>query len=239
MIPKIIHYCWFGAGSKSRLIKKCIASWQKYLPDYEFVLWNESNFDLSRYPFAKEAYDCRKYAFVADVARLHALTEYGGIYLDTDVEVLRSFDNLLALKAFIGFEQTGVIQTGVIGAEPHHHVIEEMLEYYIRRGGFDRVADGTVANSTLFADYFKRTGIPLTDRTAHYESISLFASECFCPINQATQEIVVTPQTYCIHYLAGSWLPVRDRFTRWIKSYMGNWFGFGFIDKARRLLGRK
>lgn len=239
MIPKIIHYCWFGSAGQSSLIKKCIASWHKYLPDYEFVLWNETNFDLSRYPFAQQAYDCHKYAFVADVARLHALSEYGGIYLDTDVELLRSFDNLLALKAFLGFEQEGVIQTGVIGAEPHHPVIEEMLGYYVRRGCFDLAVDGTVANSTLFAEYFRKSGISLADKTTHHKDISLYASECFCPINQATQEIVLTQQTYCIHYLAGSWLPVKDRCTRWIKSTVGNLIGFGVIERLRKLLGRK
>lgn len=236
MIPRIIHYCWFGAGKQSDLIKSCIKSWHKYMPDYKFVLWNEETFDISQYPFVKEAYEARKFAFVADVVRLYALVTQGGVYLDTDIEVLRPLDDLLNLKAFMGFEQAGVIQTGVIGSEPSHPIMKEMLNYYLDKKHFSLQVDGSIANSTLFAQYFASRGIILLNETRHYDEISLFASDYFCPINQATQEIVVSPNTYTIHYLVGSWLPTADRVSRRIKSIVGKTLGFVFVNKLRMFI---
>ena len=119
MIPKIIHYCWFGGKEMPELMQKCIASWKQHLPDYELHLWNEQNFDLDRFPYAREAYDNKKYAFVSDVARLWALKEYGGIYLDTDVEVLRPLDDFLHLPAFMGYEDGKLLNPamGIIGSK--------------------------------------------------------------------------------------------------------------------------
>lgn len=211
-------------------------SWENFFPGYEIKLWNEDNFNLDKYPFARQAYEQKKYAFVADVARLAALKAEGGIYLDTDIEVLKSFDNLLDLELFMGFEQPGVIQTGVIGSKPNHPIVISLLEYYSRKHGFDPNIDGTIANSTLFADYFYKLGYSLDDKTIHSSEFSLFASECFCPINQATQEITVTPETYCIHYLAGSWLPRRDRITRSMKSLIGNLIGYKNVERLRNIL---
>ena len=117
MIPKIIHYCWFGRGEMPSLAKKCIASWKKYLPEYKVKQWNEDNFDLNLYPYVAEAYAQRKFAFVTDVVRLYALYTEGGIYMDTDVEVLKPLDEFLRHPAFSGFEDEKNVPTGIMGAE--------------------------------------------------------------------------------------------------------------------------
>ena len=117
MIPKIIHYCWFGRGEMPPLAKKCIKSWKKYCPDYEIKEWNEDNFDLDMYPYAREAYDNRKFAFVTDVVRLYAIYTEGGIYMDTDVEVLKPLDSFLKHIAFSGYENDTLVPTGIMASE--------------------------------------------------------------------------------------------------------------------------
>ena len=117
MIPKIIHYCWFGSNKKPRKVRKCIAIWKKLLPDYEFIEWNEDNFDINMIEYAKEAYNEKKYAFVSDVARLYALLQFGGIYMDTDVELLKPLDSFLNHRAFCGFESENFLSTAMIGAD--------------------------------------------------------------------------------------------------------------------------
>ena len=129
MIPKIIHYCWFGRGEKPELAKKCIASWEKFCPDFEIREWNEDNCDYLAMPFMAEAYAAKKYAFVSDVMRLVVLEQYGGVYFDTDVEVLRDISPLLDDEGFIGFENDQYVASGLtIAAEAHHPVIQAMIE---------------------------------------------------------------------------------------------------------------
>lgn len=122
MIPHIIHYCWFGKGQKPNLVEQCMASWHRFMPDWTYMEWNEDNFDVASAPlYVRQAYDVRKYAFVSDYVRLWALEQYGGVYLDTDVEIIRSFEPLLQDTAFIGFEESLAHMPGtcVIGCEPH------------------------------------------------------------------------------------------------------------------------
>jgi mannosyltransferase OCH1-like enzyme len=119
MIPKVVHYCWFGRGPMTSLAEKCLASWKKYLPEYELMLWDEDNFDINIVPYVKEAYESGKFAFVTDYVRLYVLFNFGGIYLDTDVEVLKSLDNMLYLPAFSGYESNkySSFPTGIMASE--------------------------------------------------------------------------------------------------------------------------
>lgn len=134
MIEKIIHYCWFGENPKSDLIIKCIESWKKYCPDYKIIEWNENNFDVNMYEYTKQAYELKKYAFVSDVARLWAIYNYGGIYLDTDVELYKSLDELLNYEAFFCFENARSIATGLgCGASINNLLIKKMLDDYEER----------------------------------------------------------------------------------------------------------
>lgn len=135
MIPKTIHYCWFGKGKYPPLVKKCIRSWKKNLPDYTLCLWNEDNFDIERIPYMKKCYEMRKWAFISDYVRLHAIYNKGGIYLDTDVVALKSFDSLLYCNAFWGLEAVTeenyvFPESGVFGAVKGFHVIGEIMDYY-------------------------------------------------------------------------------------------------------------
>lgn len=129
MIPKVIHFCWFGKKRKPRLIKDCIRSWKRHLPDYEIIEWNEENSDLS-HPFVKEAYELKKWAFVSDYIRLKALYDFGGIYLDTDMMVLKSLDSLLENKCFFGAEDKDYVSCGIIGAEKNNKMIFDFLMKY-------------------------------------------------------------------------------------------------------------
>ncbi|MCC8153387.1 MAG: glycosyl transferase, partial [Tannerellaceae bacterium] len=130
MIPKIIHYCWFGKKEKPGKISKCIESWRRMLPDYQIIEWNEDNFDYESIEYAKSAYRNGKFAFVSDVARLRALIEYGGIYLDTDVEVLKSFDDLLNYHCVFGMEERNYIATSFMACEPQFPLIQEFFNTY-------------------------------------------------------------------------------------------------------------
>lgn len=143
MIPKIIHYCWFGGNPKPEIIKKCMATWEKYCPDWEVREWNEENFDVSAMPYTQEAYEAKKWAFVSDVARLYAVYECGGIYMDTDVELLQSIDYLCQYDAVFAFESDLNINTGMgFGASKNHGAVENMLKAYegvhfLKRGKLD------------------------------------------------------------------------------------------------------
>ena len=134
MIPKVIHYCWFGNNPKNKDVEKCMASWKKFCPDYEIIEWNESNFDINCIPFVKQAYDAKKWAFVTDYARLKIIYENGGIYLDTDVELLKPLDDLLKLDAYVGLQSAEYINTGLgFGAEKENEMIYEMMIDYNSR----------------------------------------------------------------------------------------------------------
>src|SRR5699024_8907222 len=128
MIPKIIHYCWFGGNELSKTTKVCINSWKKKLPDYKIIEWNESNFDINSNQYVKEAYQAGRYAFVTDYVRLYVLYHYGGIYMDTDVEVLKSLDSFLKHQAFTGCENEKNSVTGIIGSEKDHEWIKTLLD---------------------------------------------------------------------------------------------------------------
>lgn len=236
MIPKIIHYCWFGDKPIPKLETKCMESWHLKMPEYMIMRWDETNFPFEIYPFAKKALQKKKYAFVADVARLHALINHGGIYLDTDVEILKSLSPLLNNQLVMGFETDNVIQTGVIAAQSHHPYLVEMMEYYQGDGIGDITTDNFIANSALFAKHFAQKQIPLTNKEFQSENLLLLPSEYLCPINQATWEISTTDNTYCIHYLSGSWLGRKDRMSRKIKNIIGDIFGFSTVKNLRKLL---
>lgn len=140
VIPQVIHCCWFGGKPLTSLAQKCIESWNKYLPEYPIITWNEKTFDVDSVPFTQEAYSCKKYAFVSDYVRLWALYHYGGIYMDTDVEVISDLDKFMNFQAFSGFEQKNYMPTGIMAAVPHHPWIHCMLEHYRGRSFLTRTA---------------------------------------------------------------------------------------------------
>lgn len=152
MIPHIIHYCWFGKKDKPKEVIDFIESWKEKLPDYEFFEWNETNFDITAIPYVKEAYSKCKFAFVSDVARLQALYLYGGVYLDTDVEVLKDFDSFLQLEAFVGFEDNELISTAIIGAKSGNAIIEEWFNTYENRSFVNNGKMNQITNVRIFTN---------------------------------------------------------------------------------------
>ncbi|MBR5027969.1 MAG: glycosyl transferase [Bacteroidales bacterium] len=207
MIPKIIHYCWFGRGEMPEEAKKCIASWHKYMPDYEYKLWNEDNFDVDTVPYAREAYSAKKYAFVSDYVRLWALANTGGIYFDTDVEVLRPFDELLDHKAFAGFEgsKQSPLGTCVMASEPNGEWIKEQLDNYKDRHFIND--DGTLDLTTNvdFITYkMVEQGFVQNGMEQEYKDLHVFPVEYFSP-RMTTWEYNRTDNTYSDHLGLGSW----------------------------------
>lgn len=207
MIPKIIHYCWFGRGPKPELANKCIESWKKFLPEYEIKEWNEDNFDLNLYPYTKEAYENRKFAFVTDVVRLYALYNEGGIYMDTDVEVLKPLDKFLHHNAFSGFEDGVNVPTGIMASEKGGKWAKENLEYYNDRHFIGK--DGSLdlrTNVYTITNYMLQYGLKQDNTLQDFEGlITMYPKEYFCPLSVDGYELKITPNTHTIHHFMGSW----------------------------------
>ena len=206
-IPKKIHYCWFGRGPMNEMVQKCIDSWHRFMPDYEYILWNEDNFDVDTHPYVKEAYDAGKYAFVSDYVRLYALYTVGGIYMDTDVEVLRPYDDLLDLNGFIGFEGTKhhPVGTGTIASLKEGEWVKEQLKAY--EGVHFRKEDGTfdlTTNPVRITEVMIKGGFIQNGIKQFYLDMCVFPVDFFCP-RQTTGEYFLTENTYCDHHFMGSW----------------------------------
>lgn len=239
MIPKKLHYCWFGRGEMPSLEKKCLESWKSVMPDYEIKVWNEENFDVNCLPYVKEAYENKKYAFVSDYARLYALYTEGGIYMDTDVEVLKNFDSLLSNIAIFGFESNGPVQSCMIASEKGGTCVKELLDEYSERRFVkeDKTFDLT-PNTTFISDYMTRKGALLNNSYQEIEGIAtIYPSEYFCPINQNTGEIRTTENSYCIHHFAGSWMPTNMKFASRLKKILSRLIGVDRINYLIDMLG--
>lgn len=208
MIPKIIHYCWFGGKEKPEEVKRLIGTWRKYCQGYVIKEWNESNFDINQCAYCRDAYQHKKWAFVSDVARLWALYHEGGIYMDTDVEVLRPLDDLLEHKAFLGFEGTQWIATNIMGAEPGNELIGKFLNSYQQREFIK--ADGSLDQTTNVEEWTRMLtrsyGLILNGEKQQICNFTVYPSEYFTPYDYLNGKITRTPQTYTIHWFSQSWI---------------------------------
>ena len=208
MIPKVVHYCWFGCRPKNELAIKCIESWKKFLPDYEIKEWNEDNFDVNMFLYAKEALENHKFAFITDVVRLYALYTEGGVYMDTDVEVLKTYDPFLHHHMFSGFENNGYVPTGMMAAEKGSKWAKDLLNEYNDRkfvledGSFD-----LRTNTEVITAYMLKQGLRLNNTYQDFPGLcTMYPSEYFCPKDHGTGKIYCTKNSVCIHHFAGSWL---------------------------------
>ena len=215
MIPKIIHYCWFGGNPKPKLSKKCIRSWKKFCPDYQIIEWNEENFDLSSTPlYVRQAYEAKKWAFVTDWIRLKVVYDYGGIYLDTDVELLKNLDSLLTFDAYFGFERGTYINTGLgFGAVKNAPILEELMQDYADIPFLlpDRSYDATpcpVRNTKIL----QKHGLLLNDSLQLIDGkIQILPTICLSPKIFHASTDIITEDTISIHWYAGSWCPEEER----------------------------
>ena len=206
-IPKTIHYCWFGGKPKPELAEKCIRSWKKYCPDFEILEWNEHNFDVSEAPgYVQQAYACKRWAFVSDYVRLKALTEMGGVYMDTYVEVIRPLDPYLNHRAFAGFEHPDRVQTGLLACEKDFPLFREFMAYY-DTASFLR-EDGTpdvTTNVEILTGLCLQRGMVCNDRLQEIEGLTLYPREVFCPVDYDTKRLKKTRKTVTVHWFSGSW----------------------------------
>lgn len=237
MIPKKIHYCWFGRGEKPKLAKKCIDSWKKYCPDYEIIEWNEDNFDINCCPYVKEAYESRRFAFVTDYVRLYVMFTQGGIYMDTDVEVTRNLDEFLVHKGFSGFESETQIPTGIMAGEKGFPLFEKLLSYYDGRHFLDKNGnqDTTTNVITITAMLSERGFIP-NGKYQVVDGFALYPRDYFCPLDDSTGVMYDSKNTATIHWFNKSWVPQRLRVRSKITRVFHRLFGkdcFAFLKKHK------
>lgn len=238
MIPKKIHYCWFGRGEKPKLAKKCIASWKKYCPDYEIIEWNEDNFDVNMNPYTKMCYEQKKYAFLSDYVRLLVVYEHGGIYFDTDVEVINNIDFLLNEKAFIGFEidgtekQSGIVNTGQgFGAFPRNLAVKAMIEEYHGLLNKKQESEGCPILNTRA---LTKLGLKKGKGVQKLQYITIYPSEYFNPYESTTGRLNKTNNTLSIHWYSGSWLSVTQRIRGRISKPLHRLFGINCFRKFEK-----
>ena len=214
MIPKIIHYCWMSNNAYPKDIQRYINSWKKLLPDYKIILWNTNTFNLNDSIWVKEAYKAKKYAFCADYIRLYALYNYGGIYLDSDVEVLKSYNDLLELPYFIGLESKQYFEAATIGSEPHNPFIGECLKHYENRhfikenGEMDNIVMPKIMMGVAESGYKIKVIKDKTEFDRSPEVINAFEYDWFSPIDSTGKRYVLrqTKNTYSIHHFASAWV---------------------------------
>lgn len=248
MIPKIIHYCWFGRGPLPELAQKCIASWMKYLPDYEIKEWNEDNFDVNIIPYTAEAYAEKKYAFVSDYARFWILYKYGGIYFDTDVEVIRPIEDIVSKGNFMGFEtdpnslqsddaSEASINPGLgMGVAPDLGIINEMLHFY---DGQHFVHETNMRNQITVVHIATKVlldnGLQNASGMQKIADTYIYPSEYFCPINVTTGRIHVEKNTRTIHHYAGTWVDKRFSLKELLKRIIPEQWLMVLINLKRKM----
>lgn len=209
MIPKIIHCCWLSGEDFPNDVRKCMDSWGKKLPDYEIKLWNTNNFDVNICQYTKEAFSAKKYAFVSDFVRLYALYHYGGIYLDSDIEVLKSMDCFLNEKAFTGFEDESNVAAWILGSEKGNPLFKELMDEYYSRNFIKENGDYDMTpNPKYVTECMVRHGLILKqDIIQKLDYITVFPMDYFCPYNPYRRDTKFTENTYVNHYFNGAWRP--------------------------------
>lgn len=233
MIPKVIHYCWFGHNELPKSALHCIESWKKYLPDYQIKEWNESNFDVNIIPYVSEAYNARKYAFVSDYARFWILNRYGGLYFDTDVEIIRDLTHIIDNGPFMGCEidplhdpcedrGLGVNPGLGLGLESHNPIIEEIIyEYSLRHFIND---DGSYNYKTIVkytTEKLMEHGLTEIPDIQVVSGITIYPKTYFCPKDYRTGVIHLSDKTVCIHHYGATWQSKNKKIKVWLRRHFG------------------
>lgn len=237
MIPKKIHYCWFGGNPLTELGERCLESWKKYFPDYEIIEWNESNYDVNKIPYIKDAYDAKKYAFVSDYARFDIMYEHGGIYFDTDVEVIKDMSEIIKRGSFAGIESAGALAAGLgFATRQREPILKEILESYKDEKFLND--DGSLNLKTVVtrvSDIFKQHGFTDEVKIQNVAGFTIYPMEYFCPKAIHTFEVNISDNTYTIHHFDGSWVTgstgklIQQK--KWVNAHIKNkWIKYIFIN---------
>ncbi len=248
-IPKVIHYCWFGGNPLPDLAEKCIASWKKYLPDYEIKQWDESNFNVNSIPYTAQAYESKKYAFVSDYARFWILYNYGGLYFDTDVEVIKPFDDIISSGAFMGCENQykkdgSPIELGVnpglgVGAYPAMDLYKEILESYSTLKF--KNPDGSMNMKTVVqytTELLCKKGLRNSPHKQTVAGIDIYPRDFFSPKSFDSGKINISPATRSIHHFSMSWMSSRAKTGVAAERILTSLFGTRFVGRLKNLYYR-
>ena len=231
MIEKKIHYCWFGGNPLDALAEKCLESWRKYFPDYEIIKWDESNFDVNQMEFMSQAYKNGKWAFVSDVARLIVVYEHGGLYFDTDVEVIKSYDDILneSQTAFFGMEKNAYVSSGLgFGAVKGHPFLKELIDEYDNlnfennQNNLANIACPIITNKKV-----EEKGFVFSSEKQKLDDINIYPAEFFAPIDFETGKLNVTEKTHSIHWYGMSWITEGEKKDK------------ARLQKLRKIFGKK
>ena len=246
MIPKIIHYCWFGRNPLPESAVKCINSWKKFFPDYEIKEWNEDNFDVNIIPYTQEAYEAKKYAFVSDYARMWILYHYGGLYFDTDVEVIKSMDDIVARGSFMGIEveakrgEYPLVAPGLgLGAEPKMELYKDILDYYAPLHFLSE--DGSLNQVTVVkhvTNVLAENGLKQTNELQDVAGVWIYPREYFNPLDDNTGKLVITENTRSIHWYTKTWLKKQNPIRTWIVRRIHRYFGNDSLGWLKRMMNR-
>lgn len=245
--PKVIHYCWFGRNPLPESAVKCINSWKRYFPDYEIKEWNEDNFDVNIISYTREAYETKKYAFVSDYSRFWILYNYGGLYFDTDVEVIRPMDDIIANGNFMGVEvptdgqRPPLVAAGLgLGACSGNLIYKKILDYYSKLHFLND--DGTPNPVTVVTHTTKilvENGLKNTNSIQKVDDIWIYPVEYFNPLNDNTGVLNVTANTRSIHWYTKTWEKKRNPAVSWLSRKIHRYFGVNSLQWLNKLIGRK
>lgn len=230
MIPKIIHYIWFGGKPLPKIAEKCIESWKKFCPDYEIKRWDESNIDINKYQFTKDAYEAKKFAFVSDVFRTEILYNEGGIYFDIDVEIIKSIEDVLNMECITGFETSNLLNPGLfIASVKNNKDLKEILDIYkTLKFDINKLTELTVCE--IYTKYFENKGLVRENKTQQIENTKFYSSEYFSPIDVVTNKKKITKNTYSIHWYNASWYTPKQKLKNKFKKFV-NICTFGLAGK--------
>jgi hypothetical protein len=245
MIPKRIHLCWLSGDPYPPKIRKCIKSWEKHLPDYEIIKWDLNRFDISNTPWVKQAFEAKKYAFAADYIRFYALYNYGGIYLDSDVEILKNLDELLELPYFVGLETAGTIEAAVMGAEKGCDWIKYCLDYYENKnfilpdGKMDirklpEIMDEVIKEHKSIIQLSGKADFEKLSASDVSRAVHVFPKDFFSPKTFDSRTILANKNTFAIHHYQNSWFSKKAYFYYRIRALFINLFGYGLVRKIER-----
>lgn len=239
MSCKKIHYCWFGGAPFPEIVIKCMESWKKFCPDYKIVEWNESNFNIHCCKYVEEAYNAKKWAFVSDYCRFFVLYNYGGVYLDTDVELIKTIDDLP--ENFVGLEDKETCNSGLIrGAQKGDMICEKMLKSYNDDAFI--LEDGSLNLKTVCereTDILKLYGLKGNGCMQNVCGTTVFPKDYFSPKDYVTQKVHITERTYSIHHYAYSWQGEKENISSKIYRCLYKIFGAKFANKVRDIFGKK